>query len=797
MAEVALEKKSGIGALLAGPVGAFVLLALVVMCYAYTSRFDYIWDDDTYVQNNMYLRDLAGLSRMWTSIGATPQYYPATFTSFWIEFQLFGLNPVVSHVVNFLLHAASVLLLWRILLGLKVPGAWLAAAIFAVHPINVESVAWISERKNTLSLAFGMGALLVYLRYIGLIEKPQTTPKPRGEDDDEGGVDLSLPDDPKRLYGLFLILFVCAILSKTTLAVLPGVVLVIVWWKRGRVCMKDVMPLLAPIAVGAAAGLLTSWIERHPFIVGATGQPWAYGPLDRIVLAGQVSWFYAAKLLTAHPFAWGLPEGMQMGTPPATVIDVPAALRAVLPQGLMFNYPKWTLNAANPVQWAGVIGMLAVVALLFLQQKRIGRGALACVLIYLGCLVPAMGFANVYPMRFSWVADHFAYVASIGLIVLFAATATKLLGRLALSPVLGGLLIIVLAVFSIVHSMSFRDLRTLWTDTLIRNDESWLSATNLGVWFRVEADRLVTEQLPLAEDRQQLRKFISDYYLAAAKWLDTASKMNPHAWEVPFQKAVLALRNGKRDEAIAFAMQSEQIAAEQGMQQYSNPKFLLASMYMQRGDTDAAMQMYRDIQALEPKMSDKMPVTFAEARMKSAALKLAKMNLQPGQNLTDSEVALVRGVIDDLTIAMEIAPRLPGPKIELARIMLKLGRTDEAADLTNQVLVDDTTNADAMFVTAEALVQTGNVSFASAQLARLIQFHPDYFPARLMLAKLLVQLDRKPDAVRELETLVKMQPDNDEARSLLAELTGASTQPTTDATTRPTPAPTTQGSPRG
>jgi tetratricopeptide (TPR) repeat protein len=818
MAEVVADRKSGIGGLLSGSAGALLLVVLVVVCYAYTSKFSYIWDDDSYIVNNTYLRDLGGLSRMWTTIGATPQYYPVTFTSFWIEYQLFGLNPTVSHVVNFLLHAASVVLLWKILQGLKVPGAWLAAAIFAVHPINVESVAWIAERKNTLSLAFGMAALLVYLRYIGLIEKPHRAPESKDDEaEDEGGVDLSLPDDPRRLYGLFLILYVCALLSKTTLAVLPGVVLVIVWWKRGRLCMKDVVPMIAPIALAAAAGLLTSWIERHPFIVGATGQPWAYGPLDRIVLAGQVSWFYVGKLLTAHPFAWGLPEGMQMATPPATVISVPEGLRAILPQGLMFNYPRWTLNAASPIQWAGTIGVLAVVAVLFLQRNRFGRGALACVLIYLGCLVPAMGFANVYPMRFSWVADHFAYVASIGLIVLFAAGAARLLGRLAVAPVLGVVLIGVLSVFTIVHSLSFRDLRRLWTDTLIRNGDSWLSATNLGAWFRGEADRMATEALPVAQDREQAMKAIQTYNTAAAKWLGTAAEMNPDAWEVPFQQAMAALGEARlklmqvpqaraandeararqytddvarlRQSAIALAMKSEQIAAEQGIRQFAFPKFLLASLYAQQGDRDAALQVYHDLQTLEPHMSDKMPTTFAEARMKAAMMKLADVRTPAGQKLTDAEMRTVGAVIEDLSIAIQIAPRLSEPKIELARLLIKLGRTEDAAELVNQVLTDDKQNADAMYVTAEALLQTGNPTWAGKQLTELIAIRPDYFPARLLLAKVLIKMDRKDDAIAELRTLVRMQPGNTEARAMLAELGASTTQPTT-APTSTAPAPT-------
>lgn len=778
MVESVEHKKSGFTQWLNGTTGGLLLMGLVILCYAYTSRFDFLWDDDTYLVNNVYLRDLAGLSRMWTTLGATPQYYPMTFTSFWIEYQVFGANPVVSHVVNFLLHGISAVLLWKILQELKVPGAWLAAAIFAVHPIHVESVVWISERKNTLSLAFGLGALLIYLRYIGLIEKPVPTVQSTPEED-EGGMDLSLPDDPKRLYLLFFILFLCAILSKTTLAVLPGVILVLVWWKRGRITLQDVRPLIVPLILAVAGGLLTSWIERHPFIVGATGQPWSYGILDRIVLAGQVCWFYVWKLFLPHPFAWGLPEGMQMSNLPATVISVGESLRQYLPSGLMFNYPRWVLNASNPVQWLGVIGVLVVLGGLFVMRKKWGRGVLAGVLIYLGCLVPAMGFANVYPMRFSWVADHFVYVASIGLIVLFAAGLARLCAkRGSMIPLAGGL-IIVLGTFTVLHSLSFANPQRLWTNTLIRNDRSWLAATNLGAWFRSEADRLTTAVLPIEQDPEKVKKLIADYYSAAGKWLDAAEQMNPTAWEIPFQKALLALRFGKTDQAMLLAMESERIAAEQGIRQFVGPKFLRATLYTQMNDPVSALQVYQEIQELEPKMSDKMPTMFAEARMKAADLKLKSLQLTEGQPLEESHMKVIGEVIEDLTIASEIAPRLSGPKIELAKVLLKLGRTSESADLLNQVLSEDKTNVEAMLVTAEALVQSGNPSYAAAQLARLIEIKPDHFEARLMLGRLLVQIGRKDDAVRELQALVRMQPKNESAKSLLQQITGSTTRPTT------------------
>ena len=146
--------------------GAIFIVLAVFIAYWPALRGGFIWDDDGYVTHNQTLHNLNGLQEIWFNAGATPQYYPLVFTTFWLEYHLWGLNPLGFHLVNVLLHALGSLLLWRVLAQLKVPGAWLAAAIFALHPVQVESVAWITERKNVLSAVFYFLAALAYLRFI-------------------------------------------------------------------------------------------------------------------------------------------------------------------------------------------------------------------------------------------------------------------------------------------------------------------------------------------------------------------------------------------------------------------------------------------------------------------------------------------------------------------------------------------------------------------------------------------------------------------------------------------------------
>ena len=423
---------------------AAALAAMVLVAYAPATGAGFIWDDDAYVTANRTLRSVDGLRQIWFEPLATPQYYPLVHTTFWIEYHLWGPNAPRFHSINILLHATSAILLWRLLRRLRVPGAWLGAALFAVHPIAVESVAWITERKNVLSLTFALAAMLAFLRFA-----------PAEENDAANDPQQSHSARPAARWGWYALafgLFLAALLSKTVVASLPAVLLVIYWWKRGRLTWTETAPLVPFLMVGAGLGGVTAWLEIHR--VGAEGEEWPQNIVERTLIAGRAAWFYAGKL------AW--------------------------PQPLTFFYPRWTIDISAWWQYLFPAAAVGLIVALWLARGRIGRGPLAAVLIFGGVLFPALGFLNVYPFRFSFVANHFAYHASIALLAL--AAAGGVLAARRISADLRGIAVLAAAIvlLSLVlvtgrEASIYRSPETLYRATIERNPQSAISYANLAL----------------------------------------------------------------------------------------------------------------------------------------------------------------------------------------------------------------------------------------------------------------------------------------------------------------------------
>ena len=404
---------------------AIFALLLIATLFAYWQALtgDFLWDDAGHVTNPS-LQSWSGLGRIWFELGVTQQYYPLLHSVFWLEHQLWGDATLGYHLINVLWHATAACLFVALLRRLAVPGALLAGLIFALHPVAVESVAWISEQKNTLSTVFYLAAALGWLRFT----------------DDRR---------PAR-YVIATLWFVAALLTKTVTATLPAALLVIAWWRSGRLAWRgDVAPLLPWLGVGTAAGIGTAWLEAVQ--IGASGVDFSLGWLERGLLAGRVVWFYLGKLL------W--------------------------PADLTFFYPRWTIDSAVAWQWLYPLATLAALAAGMWWCRR-ERSPLTAALLFGGTLLPVLGFVNVYPFVFSYVADHFQYLASLGMIAFLSAVIVRGFERLRAprwsGPAAAAGLLVVLSVLTWRQSEMYRDVFSLYETTLARNPSSWVAHLNLG-----------------------------------------------------------------------------------------------------------------------------------------------------------------------------------------------------------------------------------------------------------------------------------------------------------------------------
>jgi protein O-mannosyl-transferase len=438
--------------------GLAAIAVLTALAYLPIVRGGFIWDDETWITDLRVLRTAGGLRDIWLDHG-DPQYYPLTLTTLWAEYQLWGANPVGYHLVNVALHTVNAALVWLLLERLAVPGAWLAAAVFAVHPVHVESVAWATELKNVQAGVFSLLALLLYLRF-------------------------ALGRRSAATWTAAFVAFVLAMLSKTVAATVPAAALVCVWWRRGTVDRRDAAPLVPFFLVAAAGGVATALIEKYR--VGAHGIDWTLSAADRCVLAGRALWFYAGKL--------------------------------ALPVHLSFIYPRWTVDAHVLWQWLFPLAAAAMVAGLWALRGQLGRGPFAAVAYFALTLAPALGFVDVYPFRYSFVADHFQYLASVGPLALAVACARRALPRGAVGCAAGAVVLLVLGAATSSRVHVFADHETLWRDTIRKNPGDWSAHNNLGALLlargaAAEAEASLERALAIRSDVPELHHTMADALL--------------------------------------------------------------------------------------------------------------------------------------------------------------------------------------------------------------------------------------------------------------------------------------------
>jgi Tfp pilus assembly protein PilF len=490
------------------------LLGLTLLVYAPALEAGFVWDDDANVTRNLPLRSLAGLRALWLEPGATTQYYPLVYTSFWIEHALVGFEPLLYHLDNVLLHAGVAVLLWRLLVLMGLPGAWLAAAVFALHPVHVESVAWVTERKNVLSGFFYLASALVYLRW--------------ASDAFRGSMPTPTPTQRRAAYAAALGLFLAALLSKSPTASLPAALGLVIWWKKGRLTRADWLPLVPFALIAVPIGVVTTLLEKN---VGTyLGLDWQPSLIERALLAGRALVFYASKLL------W--------------------------PSQLTFVYPRWDIDAGQLLAWVFPLVAAGVGLGAFIARERLGRGPATALFFFAGTLLPVLGLVEIYFFRFSFVADHWQYLASIGLIVgLVCGAAGGLRGRGRGPAVAAAALLCVLGALTWQQARIYVDSETLWRDSLSKNPRSAMVHYNLA--HELAASGRTREA--------------SDHYRRVIE-LDPSS---PNAYN---NLAMLRVAEGRDREALELLREATHQAPD-----YARGRWNLGLFLARRGQLDAAL----------------------------------------------------------------------------------------------------------------------------------------------------------------------------------------------------------------
>jgi pentatricopeptide repeat protein len=537
------------------------LVLLVFLVYWPALHCGFIWDDDVYVTQNPLLTAPDGLRRIWFSLDSPSQYFPLTYTTFRLEYPLWGLNPTGYHLDNILLHAANAWLVWQLLRRLSVPGAWLGAALFALHPVQVESVAWVTERKNVLSLFFCLLALLAW------IESAVDRPRPAW-----------------RWYGLSVAFYALALCAKSTACTLPAALLLILWLKEKPINAARLLQLVPFVMLGAGMGLLTMWWERyHQYTQGsAYGLDW----VDRLLLASHAVWFYAGKLL------W--------------------------PAKLTFSYPRWTIDAGDPMAWGWLVAGGGLCVAIYRLRRFAGRGLEVAAAFYVATLIPLLGFIMLATFQYSFVADHYQYAASIGPLALAAAGIATALGpfrerRPLLEPALAGILLLTLGVLTWRQTGVYRDSETLWRDTLAKNPGSWMARDNLGFTLlesgrTEEAMVQFRQSIELNPDRATSH---NDYASAlrergrlkeAEGELRKALELAPNVPEIHFNWVKLLDKEGRLNEEVAESRAILQLLPPTDKNHIREINALLADALFKLGRLDEAIACYR--QMLEPDPAD-------------------------------------------------------------------------------------------------------------------------------------------------------------------------------------------------
>ena len=693
--------------------GAALIMLLTVLAYLPALRGGFVWDDAPFVWDNPLIKSADGLYQFWFT-AAAQDYFPLTSTSLWLEWRLWGGNPFGYHVVNILLHALSAVLVWRVLVRLKIPLAWLAAAVFALHPVNVESVAWITERKNTLAMFFYAWALLWFLKF---------------EDDGR-----------RRWYWLAVGMFVLALLSKTAVAPLPAVLLGIAWWRRGRVDRRDVLHAIPFFAVAALLSGVTIWFQTYRAIAEQVVRRVSFG--SRLAGAGWAVWFYLWK--------------------------------AVLPLNLTFIYPQWRIDATKVLSWLPAALMVGVLAAGWHFRRSWGRGLLSGLVYFILMLLPVLGFINISFMRYSLVADRWQYFSIMGTILLALAGLNHLLevffsvkGRGFIQQTFGAVLLAVLGILTWRQCGIYADDETLWRDTVTKNSGACLAHNNLGVVLGKQ-DRI---QEAFAQWKQALR-LDPDFYEAyfnlgaalaqagrnddAIGYYEQALRIRPDFYEAHFNLGVALEQAGRNNDAIGHYEQALRLKPD-----YAEARDNLGNALRAVGRVTEAVEQYEQVLRINPDLPEahyNLGIALEQLGKNNDAIEHYEQALQINPDFSEAHfnlgVALEQAdrsndAIGHYEQAVRLKPDYFEAQNNLGLALVQQGKLEEAIQHYEQAVRLKPDSGEANDNLGVALAKQGKIEEAIAYWKQAVRLKPDFFKTRYNLGVALVQQGKLEEAIKQ------------------------------------------------
>jgi protein O-mannosyl-transferase len=613
--------------------GVMLILAIILV-YAPVWKAGFIWDDDTILTANPSIIGPPGLKEIWTTGAA--DICPLTLTTFWVEHALWGLNPMPYHLVNVLLHGACAVLLWRVLRSLRAQGAWLGAALWALQPVAVESVAWITEMKNTESGLFFLLSILFFVRWLRAKNLGGRT---------GGGWS----------YALSLFFAALAIASKSSTVILPVVLCLCAWWIAGRLSWRNAARTVPIFLMAIAASALSIWtqgLQLAKFIDPQWVRPWP----QRLATAGDAVWFYLGKLLLPHP--------------------------------LITIYPRWHIDAGQWVSYLPLLALIVILSIFWLRRELWSRACFFAFAYFLVALLPALGLIDTYIFRYSLVFDHFQYLASIGPLALAGTGLVRLSDFIIpkkpwLQSALCAGLLLILGTASWQRTWVYENEDALWTDELAKNPNCWLGHYNLGnaLLQKGQVDDAVAQYQKAVEIYPNYQEAHGNLGLAlfqkgqvddAVAQYEKAVEINPNYAAARYNLGNALFQKGQLDEAIDQLQKAVEINPN-----YAAAHINLGNALFQKGQFDQAIDQFKKAVDINPEAEARFNLGNAllqKGRLDEAAeqfLKALEMNPNSFQTHYTFGVALAqKGQLDEAITQFREVLRLK-PDFSLAKDALE------------------------------------------------------------------------------------------------------------------------------